>query len=202
MNIGLLPLLSDPSVFITVLVVLALSLAAHEMGHAFVADRLGDPTPRQFGRVTLNPIPHLSPIGILLLVLVGFGFASTPINPARLSRWGRVAVAAAGPLVNLLVAIGFILLFRFLPHNEAVTQAFKYIISINVLLAVINLLPIPLLDGSRILGGLVPSLGRSLDDFERQPYSFIVVFGVLYLLGSQINLLRINLTNVLLQIFG
>lgn len=202
MNIGLLPYLSEPLVFITVLLALALSMAAHEMGHAFVADRLGDPTPRQNGRITLNPLKHLDPFGIVLLVLVGFGFATTPINPSRLSRWGRIAVAAAGPLVNLLIAILFIVVLNFIPQTVNSAKIFSIVISVNVLLAVLNLLPIPLLDGSRILGGLVPSLGRSLNEFERQPFSFVIVMVVLFLLGSYITSLRAVVTEGLFRVFG
>lgn len=177
-------------------------MAAHEMGHAFVADRLGDPTPRQNGRITLNPLKHLDPFGIVLLVLVGFGFATTPINPSRLSRWGRIAVAAAGPLVNLLIAILFIVVLNFIPQTVNSAKIFSIVISVNVLLAVLNLLPIPLLDGSRILGGLVPSLGRSLNEFERQPFSFVIVMVVLFLLGSYITSLRAVVTEGLFRVFG
>lgn len=204
MNIGLLPLLSEPLVFVVVLVSLALSMAAHEMGHAFAADRLGDPTPRHYGRVTLNPVKHLDPFGLLLLVLVGFGFASTPVNEANLSRWGRMWVAAAGPLVNLVIAILVILMLRFglIPHNETGLLIARYLISINILLAVINLLPIPMLDGSRILAALVPALAPSLRQFSTQPFAPLLVMGFLYLLSDQISVLRERVAQTLIGVFG
>lgn len=204
MNIGLLPYLSEPVLFLTLFVTLALSFAAHEMGHAFTADRLGDPTPRRYGRVTLNPIKHLDPFGLLLLVLIGFGFASTPINPQNLSRWGRLMVAAAGPLVNLLIAILVLLVVRsgVLPASEFTADAVSTIVRVNVLLAVLNLLPIPLLDGSRILGALVPPLGQTLTQFERNPVAPFGVMIFLYLFSSQINALSYTVLGGLLRIFG
>ncbi|GGS17307.1 site-2 protease family protein [Deinococcus knuensis] len=185
---GLISLLtSNPTAFVIIAAALVLSLAFHEFAHAYTADRLGDPTPRRYGRVTLNPIKHLDPFGTLLLLLVGFGFARpVPINPNNLGRWGTMWVAAAGPISNLLIAVVCALLLKVLPVTALTYTILMTVLGINVVLAVFNLIPIPLLDGSRILGALVPSLGRALTQFEMLPYSFLIVMGFIYLFRPQI----------------
>lgn len=166
----------DPVAFVIVAAALALSLTIHEFAHAWTADRLGDTTPRRYGRVTLNPARHLDPFGTLLLLIAGFGFARpVPINPYNLGRWGSLWVSAAGPISNLLIALLAAVLLRVLPPSEIIFVVLLYVLSINIVLAVFNLIPIPLLDGSRILGALVPPLGRSLAQFEAQPFSFVIV---------------------------
>lgn len=170
-------LFQNPAVFVIVAAVLLLSLTLHEWGHAFAADRLGDSTPRRFGRVTLNPAAHLDLFGSLLLLVAGFGFAKpVPVNFARLGRWGGLIVAAAGPAMNILIALVSLALLALLGSNVFAETVLLYVFAINVALAVFNLLPIPLLDGSRIVAALFPrSLGRSLMEFERQPFAFVVV---------------------------
>ena len=201
---GLLSLLtSDSTVFVIVALALVLSLAVHEFAHAFVADRLGDPTPRRYGRVTLNPLKHLDPFGTLLLLFAGFGFAKpVPINPNNLGRWGTLWVAAAGPISNLLIALVAAGLLVVLPHTELVLQVLLYVLSVNVLLAVFNLIPIPLLDGSRILGALVPSLGRSLSQFEAMPFSFLIVMAFIFLAREPIGVLIGNVQSFVLGLVG
>lgn len=198
---GLISLLtSNPTAFVIVAAALVLSLTVHEFAHAWVADRLGDPTPRHYGRVTLNPAAHLDPFGTLLMLLVGFGFARpVPVNFARLGRWGGLAVAAAGPISNLIIALLCALIMKAVPVSSifavssgqleltTLGKILDDVLSINVTLAVFNLIPIPILDGSRILGALVPSLGRSLHEFEMQPYSFIVVMAFIYLMNGPIS---------------
>lgn len=179
---GLLSLLSsNPLAFVIIAAALVMSLTFHEFAHAAVADRLGDPTPRRFGRVTLNPAAHLDPVGTLLLLFASFGFAKpVPVNPGNLGRWGMLWVAAAGPVSNLLIALLSAVLLRLLPQSALGVQILTTVLSINIVLAVFNLIPIPLLDGSRILAALFPkTLGRSLAEFERLPYSFILVFVVI-----------------------
>ncbi|GAA5511444.1 hypothetical protein Dcar01_00154 [Deinococcus carri] len=180
---GLLNLLSaNPVAFLIIALALVFSLTVHEFAHAWVADRLGDSTPRRYGRVTLNPLKHLDPFGTLLLLIAGFGFARpVPINPNNLGRWGTFWVAAAGPISNLLLALITALLMRVFAGNGLAISILGIVLGINVVLAVFNLIPIPLLDGSRILGALVPSLGRSLAQFEAQPFSFLIVMAFIYL---------------------
>ncbi len=163
--------------FVIVAAVLLLSLTVHEFAHAWTADRLGDSTPRRFGRVTLNPLAHLDPFGALLLVFVGFGFARpVPVNFNTVGRWGGLWVALAGPLSNLLIALIGAVLLRVVGPVGVLGDALAIIVSINVLLAVFNLLPIPMFDGSRVIAALFPrTLGRSLLEFETQPYAFVIV---------------------------
>ena len=181
---GLLSLLtSNPLAFVIIALALVLSLAVHEFAHAYTADRLGDPTPRRAGRVTLNPLAHLDPFGTILLLFAGFGFAKpVPVNGNNLGRWGMLWVAAAGPISNLLIAVLAALLLKFLPLTSLTYLVLNTVLGINVVLAVFNLLPIPLLDGSRIIAAIFPrTLGRALMEFEMQPYSFILVLVLIYL---------------------
>lgn len=181
---GLLSLLtSNPVAFVIIAVALILSLTVHEFAHAYVADRLGDPTPRRAGRVTLNPLAHLDPFGAILLLVAGFGFAKpVPVNGNNLGRWGMLWVAAAGPISNVLIAVLTALLLKVLPLSQLSFTVLTTVLGINIVLAVFNLIPIPLLDGSRILAAIFPrTLGRALMEFERQPYSFILVLVIIYL---------------------
>ncbi len=151
-------------------VVLLLSLTVHEFAHAWSAWKLGDDTAARMGRLTLNPLAHMDPIGTVLLPLMGvpFGWAKpVPVNPVRFDRkftmrQGMMITAAAGPLSNLLisvVAIGVtVLLFGIdvLPSWMGLLVFLKTVIAMNVILAVFNMLPIPPLDGSRVADGLMP----------------------------------------------
>ncbi|QFP75663.1 site-2 protease family protein [Deinococcus sp. AJ005] len=201
---GLLSLLtSNPTAFIIIALALVLSLAVHEFAHAYTADRLGDPTPRRYGRVTLNPLAHLDPIGTLLLLVAGFGFAKpVPINPNNLGRWGTLWVAAAGPISNLVIAFLCAVLLKVLPITQIGLTILLTVLGINVVLAVFNLIPIPLLDGSRILGALVPSLGRSLSQFEALPYSLILVFGFIFLAREPLSQFIRTVQNWVLTVVG
>lgn len=201
---GLINLLtSNPLAFVIIAAALVLSLAFHEFSHAYVADRLGDPTPRRYGRVTLNPIKHLDPFGTLLLLLAGFGFAKpVPINPNNLGRWGTLWVAAAGPISNLLIAVLTAVLMKIFAGNFLALQILGIVLGINVVLAVFNLIPIPLLDGSRILGALVPSLGRSLAQFEAQPFSFLIVMAFIYLARDPIGVIINNVQGWVERLIG
>ncbi|MFC4426748.1 site-2 protease family protein [Deinococcus navajonensis] len=201
---GLINLLStNPTAFVIIAAALALSLTVHEFAHAWTADRLGDPTPRRFGRVTLNPARHLDPLGTLLLLIAGFGFARpVPVSPANVGRWGMLWVAAAGPLSNLLIALVAAVLLKVLPPTALTLTVLVTVLGINVVLAVFNLIPIPLLDGSRILGALVPSLGRSLAQFEAMPFSFLLVMGFIYLAREPIGRLIDSVQRGVLQLVG
>jgi Zn-dependent protease len=150
------------------LIPLLLSLTVHEWAHAFAASRLGDDTAERMGRLTLNPIPHIDPLGTVILPLLNipFGWARpVPVNPVRFTRKlsmsaGMMIVAVAGPLSNvvlaLLCAVGFGLMARFGWHHEAAAHFLGIALQLNVALAVFNMLPIPPLDGSRIADGLMP----------------------------------------------
>ena len=170
-----------------VLPIILLSLSLHESAHAYAAYKLGDPTPKIQGRVTINPLAHIEPVGFIALLLCGFGWANpVPINSRnfRKPRSGMALSALAGPLSNLLLSIVFLLLLRFVgygwlatltyPSETAFNAAyflilfFYYGVSLNVTLAVFNLLPVPPLDGSRILFiFLPPKYAYKLVRYER-----------------------------------
>lgn len=170
-----------------------LAFAYHEFAHAIVADRLGDPTPRSHGRITLNPFVHLDPFGMLMLLLAGFGWATTPVNPNNLRgnpRTSFAIVAVAGPAANLLMAILFAIPFRLLydpfspPTSDVVTfflQLCSTGLNINLLLFVFNLLPIPPLDGFTILMGVLPAeWAYQLAPIRR--YGTIILLVVIFIL--------------------
>ncbi len=168
---------TDPVAFVLIAAVLTLSLVLHELGHALAALWAGDDTARRAGRVTLNPLAHLDPMGTLLLLFAGLGWAKpVPIYPPNFRRYrtGLFVVSIAGIVINLTLALGFALLLRsvFQTDPEAVARALLYrevtgwagLVAltsfyaglINLILALFNLLPIPPLDGSKILQSLLP----------------------------------------------
>ncbi len=189
-----------------------LAITLHEAGHAFAAWKLGDPTAKMMGRVTMNPIKHIDLMGTIiipgaLLLLKApflFGYAKpVPVNFGRLRnpRRDMVLVALAGPAMNFLLAFLFALGFHFvslLPPDQAswVARNLANGILLNVVLGVFNLLPIPPLDGGKVAVGILPnSLALPLARLER--YGFVVLIGVIFILpmitramGYEINILR------------
>jgi len=154
--------------FIFSLIVLLFSVIIHEISHGYAALALGDRTAEYEGRLTINPIPHIDPVGTLLLPAISlmlggflFGWAKpVPFNPYNLrnQRWGELLIAAAGPLSNLLLALIFGLFIRFYPGELGASVAVmcQIIVLTNITLAIFNLIPIPPLDGSKILTALLP----------------------------------------------
>ena len=167
------------------------TLPIHEFAHAFVADKLGDPTPRRQGRLTLNPLAHLDLWGCLMIVLVGFGYArpvSVNMRNFKNPKAGMALVALAGPLSNLIMAFLFLvlrivaLLYVQGSFSDVLNIFFSYAALINVSLAVFNILPIPPLDGSRIATALLPNeVYFKIMQYER--YIMIALF-VLLLTGA------------------
>ena len=178
-----------------------LALSVHETAHGYVAYRLGDPTARSMGRLTLDPFKHIDPIGFLCMVLFGFGWAKpVPINTRYFKKPKRdmALTGVAGPISNLLLAVIFALLMKLfyilLPHANLTsdfvflmlmyTRSFLYYgIYLNVALAIFNLLPIPPMDGSRLLFAVLPS-GLYFKIMRYEQYIYIAVllllaFGVL-----------------------
>jgi Zn-dependent protease len=200
----LLALLQEaPLTFAIVALVLLYSLALHELGHAWTADRMGDKTARNLGRVTLNPIRHLDPMGTLLLLVVGFGWAKpVPIVPGnfRSYRLGMFLVSIAGVVVNFLIAILALValvslgttlgnIVQIFPQGGTAGNPLRYGLfvaaQINIVLAVFNLLPVPPLDGSKVLQALLPSsMQRAMWQLER--YGFFLVIIILLLFREQV----------------
>ncbi len=151
------------------IVILILSVIIHEVAHGYMADRLGDPTARLQGRLTLNPVKHIDPFGSVILPLMMaivtpgfvFGWAKpVPYNPYNLKnkRSGEFLIAAAGPLSNLVIALIFGCIIRFVQQGVMTPfiEIASYIVIINLTLAVFNLIPIPPLDGSKLLFSILP----------------------------------------------
>lgn len=173
---------------IFLIAILIFSIVLHEVSHGMVANALGDPTAKLAGRLTLNPIPHLDPIGsvilpLILAILPGnfiIGWAKpVPVNPFNLrGKYGSALVSLAGPGSNLAIALVFGLALRFFPiaeFNPALFLIFGFIVYLNILLAVFNLIPIPPLDGSHILFNFLP---RSYDHIK----IFLARYGIFFML--------------------
>ena len=181
--------LQSPDVLIAILLILFVSLPFHEFSHALAAYRLGDSTAKYMGRLTLNPLAHLDPFGALLILLVGFGWAKpTPYNPynVRGGKTGEVIIAVAGPISNLVLAIAAALPLRYIYATgmdvpEVVVSALSTFVMLNVILAVFNLIPIPPLDGSKLLyAAMNPQTERQWRPVLEQ-YGFIILFAALLL---------------------
>jgi Zn-dependent protease len=182
---GLLNLLiKDPLTFVLLAIPLLYSIILHELAHGWVAWRMGDPTAKWLGRLSLNPLKHLDPIGTIALFLFGFGWAKpVPVNFNNLhpARRGILLVSSAGIIVNMLLAFLAFFLYRLLsPEPEGVVATLLfYLAQINIILAAFNLIPIPPLDGSKILMSFLPD--RWQDAFSRlEPYGFFLIIGLLF----------------------
>jgi Zn-dependent protease len=177
---------------------LLLAVTVHEVAHGLVADRLGDPTARLQGRLTLNPLPHLDPLGALAFVLVGFGWAKpVPVNARNLRRPVRdmACVAAAGPLSNFAMAfVGLVLLVLVTRASgsafvlEPLAGLLRYVYAFNLGLAIFNLIPLPPLDGGHFLPYLLPrgswTLLRQIEQYG--PFLLLLLLmlgGTRYIVG-------------------
>jgi Zn-dependent protease len=206
---------SIPTLVITIPVFL-LALTVHEFAHGWVANWLGDPTARLQGRLTLNPIAHLDPIGTLAIVFIGFGWARpVPVDPRYLKRPQRdmMLIAAAGPASNLVLAVLSAFSVRVIPWSgtgpewiwlvKPVLLMLYTSVGANVILAVFNLLPIPPLDGSRVLSGLLP-LRQAISLSRLEPYGGIIIF-LLFITGvmnPMFGLAQHTITRALLRMWG
>ena len=178
-------LLKDPLGFFIIAIPLLYSVIFHELAHGWVAYRMGDPTAKSLGRLSINPLKHLDPMGTLMLFLFGFGWAKpVPVNMNLLHdrRKGMILVSAAGIITNILLAFSALFLYRLLsPSPSGIgAQLLYYFARINLILAVFNLIPLPPLDGSKILMGFAPpSVQKSLFRLER--YGLLIIILLLYL---------------------
>ncbi|MEK7067291.1 MAG: site-2 protease family protein [Patescibacteria group bacterium] len=178
---------------------LIFSVIIHEISHGYAALALGDRTAKYAGRLTLNPLPHIDLFGSIILPIISFatggfifGWAKpVPYNPYNLrnQKWGSAIVGAAGPLSNLLIAFLFGTLIRVVPYFFSEPTQFltnlisiaSFIVFLNILLAIFNLLPIPPLDGSKVLFAMLPYQFRYIQEFLEQ-YGFIILLFFIFFL--------------------
>ncbi|MFA6430862.1 MAG: site-2 protease family protein [Candidatus Margulisiibacteriota bacterium] len=172
----------DLSFIVLTIPIILIALTIHEFSHAKVADILGDPTPRMAGRLSLNPIAHIDPIGFIMLLLVRFGWAKpVPINPYnfRNPKMGNLLVSLAGPLSNFIFAWLVAIVLKNVPLPEMLGMILSYTIWINLSLAIFNLIPIPPLDGSHILEFFLSPY--QMEAFYRlQAYGYFLLLAILF----------------------
>jgi Zn-dependent protease len=187
---GLLSLLiSNPIAFIILAIPLLYSVIFHELAHGLVASWFGDNTAKNAGRLSLNPLSHLDPLGTAALFLAGFGWAKpVPVDYYTLknTRFGFIAVSLAGCVTNVLLAISaiFLLQVQFINDNPVFTSILTTVARINIILGAFNLIPIPPLDGSKVLMGLLPEKAQ-IKLARIEPYGFfliiiLLVTGIMY----------------------
>jgi len=180
----------DPQRFYAFVIAVIVGITFHEFSHAAVATLQGDQTARSQGRLTLNPVSHLDPLGSIALVLAGFGWGRpVPFSPMHLRdrRWGAALVGLAGPAANFVLALVSVIALRLLYANalggfevDFRVKLLAELVSINVLLGVFNLLPIPPLDGSRLLSIFLPPSRQNIVYFLDQ-YGIFLLLGILIL---------------------
>ena len=200
--------------FVFLIVVLVISVVVHEVSHGVVANSLGDPTAKNAGRLTLNPIGHIDPIGsivlpFLLILSHGpvIGWAKpVPVNPFNLKNqtWAPALVSLAGPGSNLVLALVFSLLVRFLPLetlSPLFSGALVSIVQLNLYLALLNLLPIPPLDGSHLLFAFLP---KSLEPIKMllARYGFFILLFLVFLFPPFLSFLSFLVRTLLIALVG
>lgn len=195
--------------FIFSIIILIMSVVVHEVSHGYAADALGDPTPRSQGRLTLNPLKHLDFFGSVLFPALSymlggiiFGWAKpVMINPynLRAKKWGEAIVAFAGPLSNIILAVIFSMLIRFAPDlglSSSFVTFSMTIVVMNIVLAIFNLVPIPPLDGSKILFAILPQRFMNIR-FKLEQYGFVIVLVFIMFMGALLNPVINFLLNIL-----
>ena len=200
-------LFQNPIAFIIFMAGLLMSISIHEFTHCFVTDKLGDPTPRLKGRLTLNPLAHLDPIGTLAIILTGFGWGkAAPYDPYNLKEPVRDAalIAGAGPASNLLIATLLSILLKFGFGGDFFALFSIQLIFINVALALFNLLPIYPLDGGKIMRALLPhQASLEYEDIMSRYGTVILIMMIFPWAGGQsaVNALLRPIIDIFLKIF-
>lgn len=170
--------------FFNWIIALVIGITIHEFAHAWAADRLGDPTPRLQGRLTLNPLAHLDPLGTIMLILVHFGWGKPvqfdPFN-LRHPRRDSAIISLAGPVSNIILAMAISILLHFINF----TNFLNTLVVLNVVLAVFNLIPIHPLDGFKIVGGILPE-ENARNWYELEHYGVIFLIFLLFPIFGQI----------------
>lgn len=216
MNLSLL--FTNPMLFILeilyILPAVLIGLSFHEASHAYVAYKMGDPTAKSLGRITLDPAKHLDPIGLLCLLFLGFGWAKpVPVNPNNFEnrRKGEFLVSIAGVTMNFILGVGFTvilaLMLVFNIRNSIAIKIIQYIISINFVLMVFNLLPIGPLDGTGIIRAILWKDSYKFDSFMARYGTIILLMllitGVIGMFISGIvTVIQTNVYNLVFMIFG
>ncbi len=181
--------LGDPNWIVAAAAIVFIAFPVHELAHAAMAVALGDPTPRRQGRYTLNPLAHIDPIGAVLILFTGFGWAKpvqwNPRNVTIDARLAVILVSLAGPVSNLIMA-GIALFFLDKTTIDIVRHFLESFAFINVLLFVFNLIPVPPLDGSHVLFALLPGNTYELQE-TLQRYGFLLLMVVIFISGSFIS---------------
>jgi Zn-dependent protease len=191
-SFGVMKMFRDPRQILLSIPAVLLAIIFHELAHAFTADKLGDPTPRSYGRLTLNPLAHMDLFGLIAFLLIGFGWAKpVPVNPNYFKNPKRdnILVSISGPISNLLIAVITllieVLLLKIVPgvYNSlpGLIPVFHTIAYLNIAFSILNFLPIPPLDGYHIIRELIDDkYNYMLQIYER--YSIIVFFIALFVI--------------------
>lgn len=174
-----------PEVLVLLIPVLLFALVFHEFSHGWVANKLGDPTAKNQGRLTLNPVAHLDPVGSMMILFVGFGWAKpVPVDSRYLAnpRKDMMKIAFAGPASNLFLALVGGIIIRLTGYTGSLTSMLILFTQINISLAVFNMIPIPPLDGSQIFSGIMirrnPQLVMQLQMYGPQILMGLILFGM------------------------
>jgi Zn-dependent protease len=190
-------------------IALLIGMTIHEFAHVYVAHRMGDNTAADQGRLTLNPLVHINPIGFLMGVIIGFGFlGSAPISPYRMRnpRWGYLAAVAAGPISNLLIAVIFSIPYRLNPQlifgDSFLSQLLFQIVYLNIILALFNIIPLFPLDGwSMMLSILPPDQARWWQANQQNSQYVFMLLIFLSFIGGSFNVLGVLISQPSIQIF-
>jgi Zn-dependent protease len=201
----------DPQLFFAFVIAVIVGITFHEFSHAAVATLQGDQTARSQGRLTLNPLSHLDPLGSIALIVAGFGWGRpVPFSPMHLHnrRWGAALVGLAGPAANFLLALASVIVLRLLYSTtlggfevDFRVRLLEMLVLLNVVLGVFNLLPIPPLDGSRLLSIFLPPSRQNIVYFLDQ-YGIFLLLGLLILAPGLLTPLFRGITRFLYGLVG
>ena len=201
----------EPQLFVAFVIAVIIGITFHEFSHAAVASLQGDQTARAEGRLTLNPVVHLDPLGSIALILAGFGWGRpVPVNPGALRnrRFGGIMVGLAGPAANFVVAVASVIALRITYPESGLSFDVPFslrllytLVAVNVILGVFNLLPIPPLDGSTLLSIILPPSQQNIVRFLEQ-YGIFLLLGLLILAPNLLTPIFRAITEALYGLVG